>query len=466
METGTIESIQVKELFGQFTYTLPDRGSLTNPAILYGDNGVGKSTLLTLVFHLLSSAGDRGHRTAIYNTVFQSLIVKLKNGYTLTADRADGPHDPVINFSITRGGVLQAEWTYTKVGRDHDYIINEDISDIVLGQLLNEKKISSSVAIELRRKHKATENDGVARGEKQYLKVLAKCSPTIFLVSAERRLDSDTVSDPAEEIELREILHDRRGRRVRDLVKGSRQIALKQALMKASRWVQNKALRSATQGSMNVHSVYERVLNQLSTDYDAETIDSQLSNIETLLSQLGDIERDSRSYSAYEITGAIDMAQFRAALTSGPEQGRSISAKLVDPYVRSVLSRLEAIDPVFRTLDEFITQINSFLTRKEMTFSMSRGFSVVNDVGDELEASQLSSGEQQLLLMFCYALTAQDQPSVFMVDEPEISLNIKWQRQLLRALAKITHGTETQFIFASHSLELIAQHRSSVVEIG
>ena len=97
---------------------------------------------------------------------------------------------------------------------------------------------------------------------------------------------------------------------------------------------------------------------------------------------------------------------------------------------------------------------------------MSRGFSIANDVGDELEASQLSSGEQQLLLMFCYAFTAQDQPSVFIVDEPEISLNIKWQRQLLRALAEITHGTETQFIFASHSLELIAQHRNSVVEIS
>lgn len=466
METGTIESIQVKELFGQFNYTLPEKGSLTNPAILYGDNGVGKSTLLTLVFHLLSSAGDSGHRNAIWDIPFLSLTVRLKNGFVLVAERSERLDAPVVIFSIFKDENLRAEWIYSKGSREGDITISEDISHIILEKLLDDPSIAPSTISKLRIQRQHTTDDGVKRGRRSYLKVLEECSPTIFLVSAERRLDGDAVSDPTEELELRSILTERRERRMRDIVKGSRQIALKQALMKASRWVQNKALRSATQGSMNVHSVYEQVLSQLAVDYLADTADTQQEKIDIIINKLNDIERDSKSYSEYEITGAIDMAQFRAALTSGPDQGRNISAKLVDPYVRSVLSRLEAIDPIYKTLDEFVKQINTFLTRKEMIFSMSKGFSIKNDVGDQLEASQLSSGEQQLLLMFCYALTAQDQPSVFIVDEPEISLNIKWQRQLLKALAEITRGTETQFIFASHSLELIAQHRSSVVEIG
>ena len=85
METGTIESIQVKELFGQFSYNLPDKGKLTNPTILYGDNGVGKSTILAFVFHLLSTARDRGHRSAISDTAFSSLVVKLNNEFVLRA---------------------------------------------------------------------------------------------------------------------------------------------------------------------------------------------------------------------------------------------------------------------------------------------------------------------------------------------------------------------------------------------
>jgi ABC-type Mn2+/Zn2+ transport system ATPase subunit len=466
MQTGTIESIKVEKLFGQFDYEVPADGALKNPSILYGDNGVGKSTLLTLVFHLLSSAGDRGHRTAIYGTPFMSLSVKLKNGYTLKAERQDDVESPLVIFSILYGTSLHAEWRYRKGHRQTEYFVNEDVSDIVLEQLLNDKVISSGIARELWRKRKKTPDDGVKRGEEEYLKALSVCSPTIFLVSAERRLDSDAVSDPTEELELREIFHEHRGRRVGDLVKRSRQIALKQALLKASRWVQQRALKSATQGSMNVHSVYEQILDQLAVDYNSEDTTLLSSNIDGIVDKLDVIERDSTSYSRYEITGAIDVHRFRNALTSGPDQGRAISAKLIDPYVRSVLSRLEAIDPIYQKLDEFIRQINTFLTRKSLTFSMSKGFLITDAAGDDLEAAQLSSGEQQLLLMFCYALTAQDQPSVFIVDEPEISLNIKWQRQLLRALNQVTQGTETQFIFASHSLELIAQHRDSVVKIG
>ncbi|MBV7408168.1 AAA family ATPase [Maritimibacter sp. DP1N21-5] len=466
MQTGTIESIKVEKLFGHFDYEVPEGGTLKNPSILYGDNGVGKSTLLTLVFHLLSSAGDRGHRTAIYGTPFLSLSVRLKNGYTLKAEREDDAESPLLIFSIYEGARLHAEWKYRKGYRQPDYFADSDISDIVLDQLLNENEISASIAREIRLKRSKAPDDGVRRGEQQYLRALSECSPTIFLVSAERRLDSDAVSDPTEELELREIFHENRGRRVGDLVKRSRQIALKQALLKASRWVQQRALRSATQGSMNVHSVYEQILGQLATDYNNEDTPLQSSSISEIVDKLDTIAKDSTSYSRYEITGAIDVDRFRNALTSGPEQGRAISAKLIDPYVRSVLSRLEAIAPIYKKLDEFIRQINTFLTRKTLTFSMSKGFMIVSNAGEDLEASQLSSGEQQLLLMFCYALTAQDQPSVFIVDEPEISLNIKWQRQLLKSLNQVTQGTETQFIFASHSLELIAQHRDSVVEIG
>lgn len=466
MTTGIIEHVEIRDLFGLFNYRIPESGTLANPSILYGDNGVGKSTVLNLVFHLLSAAGDRGHRTAIWNTPFSYLRVSLKSGYELTACRENGTDDDVIVLSVAYGGKVEAEWNYAKGRREYDYSLSEDVSDIVVEQLLNERTISPTVAYEIRMKKRRPKDDGVRRGERNYLNALEGCSPTIFLVSAERRLESDAISGPTDEMELREVLHNPNGRKMGDLVKRSRQVSLKQALAKASRWVQDKALKSATQGSMNVHSVYEQILGQLSVNYSDDDVVIREDSLERLLENLSDIERDSASYSRYEITGAINVDKLRLALTTGPDQGRLISAKLIDPYVKSVLSRLEAIDPVFRMIDEFVNQINTFLTRKVLKFSMGRGFRIINEIGDSLDESQLSSGEQQLLLMFCYALTAQDQPSIFIVDEPEISLNIKWQRQLLKSLGEITRGTETQFIFASHSLELIAQHRSNVVKIG
>ena len=65
MAEKLISRIRVEGLFGLYTYEVPQTGVLDNAAILYGDNGVGKSTMLRLVFHLLSSANNKGHRTAL-----------------------------------------------------------------------------------------------------------------------------------------------------------------------------------------------------------------------------------------------------------------------------------------------------------------------------------------------------------------------------------------------------------------
>ena len=105
------------------------------------------------------------------------------------------------------------------------------------------------------------------------------------------------------------------------------------------------------------------------------------------------------------------------------------------------------------------------MTDKEIRFQLSQGFMIINRFGDILQPAQLSSGEQQLLLLFCYVLVARDTPSIFMIDEPEISLNIKWQRIIINSLLDITDGANIQFIFASHSLEIISQHRHRVVKL-
>src|SRR5258708_5332426 len=63
--------------------------------LLYGNNGTGKTSLLRLIFHGLSAAQRRGHRTALLQTRFQSFSVRLTNGaqvaYTRPEGRFDGP---------------------------------------------------------------------------------------------------------------------------------------------------------------------------------------------------------------------------------------------------------------------------------------------------------------------------------------------------------------------------------------
>ena len=471
MKSGTIDRIFVEELFGQFTYRIPRHGNLANPAILYGDNGVGKSTILKLVFHLLSAAGDKGHRTALHDIPFKSLSVQLNNGSLLQAVRPDSVNDTLIVFTITNKNQEIAVWFHDIDERKmlsydfdeddvDDYIRNPNVYENLPGHMLRSLKNRAE-----RTKSEKVKSEKVKYGEQEYLDALQQSSPTIFLVSADRRLDSDTIVKPNADLEFKQMLHLRGGSNNNNEVSASRGIALKQALITASRWVVQRAVHSANQGSMNVHSVYEQVLTQLSMDYGPTNSDESSIDLSEMVDTLRKIESDTGKLSEYELTTKLNMRAFVNSLIEGQDEGKQISAKLIETYIRTVKSRLEAIDSIYQILDNFVRTINSFLNHKRIAFILSDGFSIINHNGDTLDANHLSSGEQQLLLMFCYALTAGDRPSVFMIDEPEISLNIKWQRRLLNCLVDITQDSDIQFIFASHSLELIAQHRSSVVEL-
>ncbi len=309
------------------------------------------------------------------------------------------------------------------------------------------------------------EFEGIPRGEQAYLDALKAHVPTLFILNADRRLDSDSVADPSDEVELRRTMQYGEPKRINELVVRSREIALSQALSAASRWISRKAVLGTNQGSMNVHSVYGDVLRRLvSPNKKAAPVPTTGSGAD-LLKQLAHIDSKSSEHARYELATHLPTNDFRKALSGRSTSKSTLAAELLQPYIKSVEGRLEAVEPIYQLIDRFVTIVNSLLSDKTISFKLSQGFSIQNRLGVPLKPAQLSSGEQQLLLLFCYVLTARDTPTVFMIDEPEISLNIKWQRQLVQSLLDITQGASIQFVFASHSMELLAQHRSRVVKL-
>lgn len=69
------------------------------------------------------------------------------------------------------------------------------------------------------------------------------------------------------------------------------------------------------------------------------------------------------------------------------------------------------------------------------------------DAANAVNSDSLSAGEKQLLSFVCY--NAFYRNSIFIIDEPELSLHVDWQRQLFSIL-RSQHQTN-QFIFATHS---------------
>jgi len=457
MTARLISNIRVEGLFGLYTYVIPEVGELTNAAILYGDNGVGKSTVLRLVFHLLSAADNRGHRTALYKTDFLHLEVGLSSGIRLTARVLEPGPAKLLLFEVLQGEKRLAVWEYRP--RDEARLLEEARVYVELDE--HGRHVIRSRKPSPRKK----EFEGVPRGEQAFLEALKSNVPTLFILNADRRLDSDSVSDPSDEVELRRTMQYGEPKRINELVVRSREIALSQALSTAARWISRKAVQGTNQGSMNVHSVYGDVLRRLVSPSSHHTKTTSTGAIPDLLKQLAIIDSKSSEHARYELATHLPTNDFRKVLSGRSTKKSDLAAELLQPYIKSVEGRLEAVDPIYQLIDRFVSIVNGLLTDKSITFKLSQGFTIQNRLGLNLTPSQLSSGEQQLLLLFCYVLTARDTPTVFMIDEPEISLNIKWQRQLVQSLLDITQKASIQFVLASHSMELLAQHRSRVVKL-
>ncbi|MCR4994226.1 MAG: AAA family ATPase [Bacteroidales bacterium] len=65
----------------------------------------------------------------------------------------------------------------------------------------------------------------------------------------------------------------------------------------------------------------------------------------------------------------------------------------------------------------------------------------------------LSSGEKQMLIILLTVLVEDRQPYVLMMDEPEISLHIEWQQQLLELITDL--NPNAQVILTTHSPAVI-----------
>ena len=69
--------------------------------------------------------------------------------------------------------------------------------------------------------------------------------------------------------------------------------------------------------------------------------------------------------------------------------------------------------------------------------------------GNIIELKDLSSGEKQLLLILLRVFLLEERCAVIFMDEPEISLHIGWQQQLLDILTKL--NPNAQFFLTTHS---------------
>ncbi|SQJ15268.1 hemin importer ATP-binding subunit [Serratia rubidaea] len=138
---------------------------------------------------------------------------------------------------------------------------------------------------------------------------------------------------------------------------------------------------------------------------------------------------------------------------------RSIEAlRKTQKIIKMSLTSKDKTSQVFAPIEQFLSILKEFVTDK--TFEFLGGELFIKNIHGPIKQESLSSGEKQLLILFIETLLQREQQYIFITDEPELSLHIQWQRNIIPAIKKL--NPNAQIIAATHSPEVASKYKESI----
>ena len=129
----------------------------------------------------------------------------------------------------------------------------------------------------------------------------------------------------------------------------------------------------------------------------------------------------------------------------------------------------EAKKEARRPIETFLNTVNKFISNgvynKEICIDDDGTVYLKIGGNKSIDIQNMSSGEKQIVTFFAYLIFGLENTnqSIFIVDEPELSLHLNWQRQFVDSIMDVNKNV--QLIFATHAPEMIGHHRDKAVKL-
>ena len=399
--------------------------------LLYGDNGAGKSTILNIAFHLLHPEPYKGHRSAIGPIPFRFVKIVLTSGYVVTAEKQD-PFDETqycIRLSHPDSGtVIEYVWEYGRRAREH-----------------------------------------VDSAYSQYCEFFRKIGVAFHFLSDTRQvagLAENSIEESPMRI-FRKLTHRERAHvhRERDWTTVEAEVVVGEAVNRTIEGLRQLALTGTSAGYTLVNAIYEELISRIvEPGNDAE--ESNVLPISELRKNLADLRRRNSNYAKYGLTPDLDTDHLLKLLNQAQDASIGILNTVLKPYFDGHHARLSALEHAQKVIDDFVTMLSEFFSHKIVRLDVKTGLEILDRNGKLIPPESLSSGERQLVVLLCNAISAREDGMILVIDEPELSLNVKWQRRLISALLSCLEGKNAQMIIATHSIEILSQYREYVIPLS
>lgn len=206
--------------------------------------------------------------------------------------------------------------------------------------------------------------------------------------------------------------------------------------------------------------VFSALLEGSNVDSSADELLLEISQLtaESNTNKLGDFEENSNTY-----------RELQRLVTQSSKHGelQSSASGALTVYRDALKERKSYQQKAFKEIDTYFNVVNSFLDKKELSYALDSnrrlpkvGLKFPDDTWSSIKV--MSSGERQLLTML-YAVNRMSGNSAVLIDEPEISLHIDWQEDLLEKMME--QLGDRQIIVCTHSPAIAADFDEYMKEV-
>ena len=141
-------------------------------------------------------------------------------------------------------------------------------------------------------------------------------------------------------------------------------------------------------------------------------------------------------------------------------------ARVMTLYVQDTAAKLRILDDFADRTRLFLDNVNAKYQHKKIRLDRQEGLVAVSDLDDSLELDYLSSGEQHELVLHYDLLFRVPSNTVVLIDEPELSLHVAWQKRFLPDLVDIVQLSSFDVLIATHSPFIVGDREDLMVGLG
>lgn len=128
---------------------------------------------------------------------------------------------------------------------------------------------------------------------------------------------------------------------------------------------------------------------------------------------------------------------------------------LTAPLDEAPAGRVEMAHDARRRFRWMRHRLNKLLLHKSIEMDESGSMALVHDDGKVLPWSWASDGERRLVRLMVTAYMQAPRGSLVLIDEPETSMHLVWQQQIVPELLYVAKARRLDFLLVTHSPDII-----------